>query len=201
MESLPLDPRSSLELDPRSTALIVIDLQRGILVRTTAPHRSADVLARTVQIADQCRRAGRLVVLVHVAFSPDGRDRLTPRVDSPMVSTSPIPPDFAVIAPELGPREGDLVITKRHWGAFHGTELDLQLRRRGIRTLLLTGIATNFGVESTARGAYERGYDQVFVEDAMASFAEEAHRFAVSTILPRLGRVRSTEEVLGALRH
>lgn len=100
----------------------------------------------------------------------------------------------------LDPREGDIVITKRQWGAFYGTELDLQLRRRHIRTLILGGIATNFGVESTARDAYERGYEQVFVEDAMAAPTAEAHRFAVTTILPRIGLVRSTEHVLNALR-
>ena len=185
-----------IALDPKSTALVVIDLQAGILARTCAPHDSADVLARTVQIAERCRRAGVAVVLVRVAFSPDGRDRLTLKVDAPLVS--PALANFSEIAPELA-REGDLVITKRHWGAFHGTELDLQLRRRGIATIVLCGIATNFGVESTARDAFERGYEQIFVEDAMTSVIEEAHRFAITTILPRLGRVRSSAEVLRAL--
>jgi nicotinamidase-related amidase len=91
------------------------------------------------------------------------------------------------------------VITKRQWGAFYGTELDLQLRRRGIRTIVIGGIATNFGVESTARDAFERGYEQVFAEDAMSSVSAEAHRFAVSVVFPRIGRVRSTDEILQAL--
>ena len=95
----------------------------------------------------------------------------------------PRPADWAEIVPELGPEPGDLVITKRQWGAFYGTELDLQLRRRGIDTILLTGIATNIGVESTARDAYERGYRQVFVEDAMAAMGPDEQASA-----PQLAR-------------
>ncbi len=98
--------------------------------------------------------------------------------------------------PELDAQPCDLRITKRQWGAFYGTELDLQLRRRGIRTIVLAGIATNIGVESTARDAFERGYNQVLVEDAMASMAAEMHDFAVQSIFPMIGLVRSTEEVL-----
>ena len=94
---------------------------------------------------------------------------------------------------------GDVVITKRNWGAFYGTELDLQLRRRGIRTLVFTGIATNIGVESSARDAYERGYETIFVEDAMASLIPDGHEFAVAKIFPRMGRVRKLADVLAAL--
>ena len=111
-----------------------------------------------------------VVVLVRVAFSADGRDALQLEVDSAM-KRGPLPPDWSELAPEIGPREGDLVITKRHWGAFTGTELDLQLRRRGVTTIVLGGIATNFGVESTARSANEFGYSQIFAEDAMTSLS------------------------------
>jgi nicotinamidase-related amidase len=111
-----------------------------------------------------------------------------------------MPPDWADLVPEVG-REGDLVITKHQWGAFYGTELDLQLRRRGVTTLLMCGISTNFGVESTARDGWERGYRIVFVEDAMAGLSAEAHAFAVTTIFPRIGRVRSSADVLETLEH
>ena len=93
----------------------------------------------------------------------------------------------------------DILITKRQWGAFYGTELDLQLRRRGITQIVLGGISTNIGVESTARAAWEHGYAVVFAEDAMSAQNAEQHRFAVETIFPRLGRVRSTAQVLDAL--
>jgi nicotinamidase-related amidase len=94
----------------------------------------------------------------------------------------------------------DIVITKRQWNAFHGTELDLQLRRRGIKTVVLSGIATNMGVESTARTAYELGYQLVFAEDAISSVAAGMHEFAAQTIFPMIGTVRSTEEIIAALR-
>lgn len=99
----------------------------------------------------------------------------------------------------MSPRPGDHRVTKKQWGAFYGTDLDLQLRRRGIRTLVLCGISTCFGVESTARDAYERGYEQVFVEDAMASRSAAEHEHTVTRIFPRMGRVRVTAEVLAAL--
>lgn len=185
-------------LDPNSTALIVIDLQRGIVARQAAPHAASEVVERCAKLADAFRERNALVVLVHVAFSDD-RERLKPEADgAPPIA--PLSPDWSEILPEIGPRPGDVVITKRQWGAFYGTALDLQLRRRGIRTLVYGGIATNFGVESTARDAYERGFEQVFVEDAMSGLTAEAHQFAITTIFPRMGRIRSTDEVLTALK-
>jgi nicotinamidase-related amidase len=111
----------------------------------------------------------------------------------------PRPPDWAELVPELGTEQGDLVITKRQWAAFYGTELDLQLRRRGIDTILLAGISTNVGVESTARDAYERGYEQVFLEDAMAARNPDEHAHTIRAVFARIGRLRSTAEVLAAL--
>ena len=91
------------------------------------------------------------------------------------------------------------MILKRQWGAFYGTDLDLQLRRRGLATIILCGVATEFGVESTARDAYERGYEQVFACDAMTGRTAESHANAVERIFPRMGRVRRTEEIIAAL--
>jgi nicotinamidase-related amidase len=184
-------------LDLSRTALVLIDLQQGIVAMPTAPRSGPDVLKNAVRLADTFRRAGALVVLVHVGFSGDGRDMLKPEVDSPMQGGAR-PANWMELVPEIGPRPGDLVIFKHQWGAFYGTELDLQLRRRGITTIVLGGIATNIGVESTARDAYERGYAQIFVEDAMASRTEEGHTFTVRHIFPLIGRVRSTDEVLAA---
>lgn len=188
----------ALTLDPNSTALVLIDLQKGIVARQTAPHASQDVVVTARRLADRFRAVKATVVLVHVGFSSDGRDRLAPRADQPMPG-GPVPPDFSEFVPELTPQPGDVVITKRNWGAFYGTDLELQLRRRGVRTIVLGGISTNFGVESTARDAFERAYDLVLVEDAMAGMSAEAHHFAVTNIFPRFGLVRSTEQVLAAL--
>jgi nicotinamidase-related amidase len=188
-----------LTLTPSRTALVVIDLQRGIAGAPTAPYPAADVVARAAAVAGALRAAGGTVVLVRVTPSADGRDALRPQVDIPAWQPGPRPPDWAEIVPELGPEPGDLVITKRQWGAFYGTELDLQLRRRGIDTILLAGISTNVGVEGTARDAYERGYEQVFVEDAMAARSPDEHAHTIRTVFARIGRVRSTAGVLAAL--
>jgi nicotinamidase-related amidase len=188
-----------LALTSSRTALVVIDLQRGTVGAPTAPYPASDVVAHTAAVAVVLRAAGGTVVLVRVTPSADGRDALRPQTDTPAWQPGPRPPDWAEIVPELGPEPGDLVITKRQWGAFYGTELDLQLRRRGIDTILLAGISTNVGVESTARDAFERGYEQVFVEDAMTARSPDEHAHTVRTVFPRIGRVRSTAEVLAAL--
>jgi len=185
-------------LDPKTTALILIDLQRGIVARDTKPHTAAEVVERAARLTKRFREAGALVVLVHVAFAPDLSDRLNPPADSPTPAT-PLPKEWSDIVPQLGSDPRDVLIRKRNWGAFYGTDLDLQLRRRHIRTIVLGGIATNMGVESTARDAYERGYEQVFVEDACATMSEEMHAFTFKNIFPRIGRVRTTEDVLAAL--
>lgn len=180
--------------------MVLIDLQQGVVQRPFAPRSGAEAVRNASRLAAKCRAVGTTVVLVNVSFLPDARDRLNMPADAPMqFNPGALPANWAEIVPEIGPQPGDLLITKRQWGAFYGTELDLQLRRRDVRTIVLAGIATNFGVESTARDAYERGYAQVFVEDAMAGITVEAHEFALKNIFPRIGHVRSTDEVLSAL--
>ena len=110
-----------------------------------------------------------------------------------------IPADWSDFASEIADIRADVVITKRQWSAFHGTELDLQLRRRGVSTIVLCGIATNFGVESTARDAWQHGYEVLIVEDACTSMGAGMHEFSVERILPRLGRVRKTNDILAAI--
>ena len=191
-------PDGELALDPERTALVVIDLQRGIVGMPAAPHDAAAVVARATALAEACRTRSVFVVLVHVGPSPGGRDALRPVVDQPGPVLT-LEPGWDEIVPELGPKEGDHIVRKRQWGAFYGTDLDLQLRRRGIGTVILCGISSNVGVESTARDAYERGYQQVFVEDACAARDAEAHAFVFRTVFPRIGRVRRVDEVLSAL--
>lgn len=101
--------------------------------------------------------------------------------------------------PELAKHTGALVITKRQWGAFFGTDLDPQLRRRGIDTIVLCGVSTPHGVDTTAREAYQFGYRVIFVEDAMAARDKEDHNYECNRIFPRIGRVRATKEVIEML--
>ena len=190
----------ALTLDARRLALVLIDLQKGILGMDVAPHRAADVLARAVGLARATAEAGGLVVLVRVAFAADEADRLRQPVDAPMASPPGGPPaDWADLAPELTAIP-HLVVTKRQWGAFHGTELDTQLRRRGIDTILLGGIATNLGVEQTGREAWQHNYAVVLASDACTSIDAAAHEFALRAIFPRIARVRPTAEIVEALK-
>ncbi len=185
------------KIDLSKSALVLIDLQKGIVGRATEPHAAADVVKRSSALAARFREAKAPVVLVNVTFSPDFGDALKQEVDLKF-SMGQLPPDWDQITPDLDPQPTDLRITKHQWGAFYGTELYLQLRRRGIRKIVLGGVATHVGVESTARAANEHGYAQVFAEDATSSMSAEAHAFSVKFIFPRLGQVRSTEEILAA---
>jgi nicotinamidase-related amidase len=191
---------NSLSIDPKKSALVLIDLQRGVVGRPLAPRSGAEVVQNAARLAARFRALGSTVVLVNVSFHPDFRDVLNLPVDSPQqFNPAALPPNWAELVPEIGPQPGDLLITKHQWGAFYGTQLDLQLRRRDVQTIVLGGIATNIGVESTARDAYERGYHQIFAEDAMAGISAEAHEFAIKNIFPRIGKVRATDDVLSAL--
>lgn len=185
-------------IDTAKTVLVIIDLQKGIAGRRTAPHESGTVVKNAAALAEAFRKKGMPVFLVRVTPSADRKDALHPLVDAPVQFQNPAP-DWADIVPEIGPKPGDFVITKRQWGAFYGTELDLQLRRRGMATIVLCGISTNIGVESTARFAYEYGYNQVFAEDAMAALSAEEHTSTVTKIFPRIGLVRKTKDILADL--
>lgn len=101
--------------------------------------------------------------------------------------------------PELGPREGDIVVTKEQWGAFYGTDLDLRLRRRGITQIVVTGIATSIGVESTARSAHEHGYHVTIATDAVTDMDADTHRNSVEKIFPRLGETDTTAAIVKLL--
>lgn len=107
--------------------------------------------------------------------------------------------DWADIVPELGPHEGDIVVTKQQWGAFYGTDLDLQLRRRGVTQVVVAGIATSIGVESTARSAYEYGYHVTIATDAVTDMSAEVHDNSVERIFPRLGETDTTAAIIKLL--
>ncbi|MDG6900336.1 MAG: hydrolase [Nitrososphaerota archaeon] len=188
---------SELIVDRTNTALVVIDLQKGIASIDAHPHGAATVISNAARLADAFRRNGMPVFLVHVEGTAG--TSLQPNSDIMMQIRGERPPDWADIVPELGPKPTDIVITKRQWGAFYGTDLELRLRRGGVTTIVLAGISTSIGVESTARFAYEFGFQQVFAEDAMSDRSAEAHVHAVEFILKRIGRVRKTSEILDAL--
>ena len=181
-------------IDAATTALVLIDLQNGIVGMDLAPRSGREVVATATDMAARFRAARAPVVLVHVELTPT----LAPpqAVDEPMASLAP-PPGWSDYVDGLV-HDGDVLVTKHHWGAFTGTDLDLQLRRRGIGRIVLGGIATNFGVESTARSAWELGYELVIPEDLCTSANADAHRFAFGSIFPRIARVVCAADVVPA---
>jgi nicotinamidase-related amidase len=182
-------------LDPHKTAFVVIDLQKGILGRELHPRPAAQIVAGTQALAARARAAGVKIVWVTVAWDADYGDALkTPADEATPRPAGGFAPAFSELGEGLS-EPGDLHIRKRQWGAFYGTDLDLQLRRRGIDTILLSGIATNYGVESTARDAWERGYAVVILEDLCATMSAEMHAFALKYVFARLARVRSSADV------
>ena len=187
---------AELQLDPKKTALVLIDLQNAIVGMNPVPHSAAQVVENSKKLADAFRVQGAPVVYVRV----DLNDFMKLPVDQPHnLGDKPLPAAASEITPSAGFQHGDMLVTKRHWGAFTGTDLEQQLKSRGIDTVVLTGISTNAGVESTARQGTGLGFAFVLVEDACSSQNAEHHRFAFENIFPRLTRVRSTDEVLASL--
>ncbi|MEK3942878.1 hydrolase [Paenibacillus sp. FSL H3-0310] len=197
MEELPSLASESIEAS--KTVLVVIDLQQGIVHSPKqGPHTSAQVVENASKLAKSFTEKGGFVVLVRVSWL-DGQDMLKPKTDLKMNSVT-YPEGWDNIVPELANIKNAHLITKRQWGAFFGTDLDLQLRRRGIDTIVLCGISTSIGVDTTAREAYQLGYHQVFVEDAMTAMAKEEHDYVCKTIFPRIGKIRSSDEVISMLK-
>jgi nicotinamidase-related amidase len=172
-------------------ALIVIDLQKGT-AGFPAAHPVSEIVARSAQLARAFRERSLPVVLVNVAGRAPGRTDAGP----PRVSFAA---DGTELVPELDRQPGDHVVTKQRWGAFLGTDLDDYLRRLGATQVVLTGIATSIGVESTARSAYDLGYHVTLVLDAMTDRDAAAHAHSVEKIFPRLGETARTDEVLNLL--
>ncbi len=189
---------ANLGLDPKTTALVIVDVQNFTIGLNLVPWSGQQVLANNVRLADACRKAGIAVVLVRVGHDSHLMPSLEPVADS-RFSAFQFPPGAKEIPDELGPKEGDIIVDKYNWGAFFGTNLDTHLRRRGIRTLIVTGIVTNIGVDTTMRHAHERGYNQVLVSDGCGAISLEEHESTLRFVAPRLARVRTTDEVLAAL--
>ena len=190
----------NLSLQKASTALVVIDLQHGILDPEPLPFGKRDTVHRAAALGRAFKDAKAPIILTTTDFSPGYADAPKGIVDSPWaLPKSGLLTDFATLEPEIDTLPAAFRITKRQMSAFFGAELDLQLRRRGCDTVVICGVATNLGVEATARAAFDLNYNVVIAEDACGSVAPGLHEFAVENILPRVARVRQTVEIIHAL--
>lgn len=184
----------SIELE-QTPALVVIDLQSGILGLPTA-HPLDRIIENSANLADAFRTKGLPVVLVNVAGRAPGRTERGKA--SGQSGAQSIPPAATILVPELGQQPSDITVTKRSLGAFLTTDLDARLKEAGVTQIVLTGVSTTSGVESTARSAYDLGYHVAFVTDAMTD-AEEAHNESIAHQFPKLGELGTTAEVLALL--
>jgi nicotinamidase-related amidase len=177
-------------LDPK-TALILIDLQKGIVALPPA-QSATDVVAKASALADAFRRHGLPVVLVNVAGGAPGRTEQTHSLDG-------LPADWSDLVPELHQQHSDHTVTKKTWGAFTNTGLDEHLKALGVTQVLIAGVATSIGVESTARYAYELGYNVTLAIDAMTDMRPDAHTNSITQIFPRLGETGTTQQIIDLL--
>jgi nicotinamidase-related amidase len=180
-------------IDP-NPALVVIDLQKGLTAVPTA-QPLAEIIQRSASLAQAFRRHGLPVVLVNATGGAPGRTE----AGRPSLADRPPAPDWTDIVPELDPQPSDLRVTKQRWGAFTGTSLDAQLHDLGVTQIVLTGVATSAGVESSARSAHEHGYHVVLATDAMTDRDPDVHRHSVERIFPRIGETATTAEILDML--
>jgi nicotinamidase-related amidase len=175
----------------RNTALVVIDLQKGIVTFPTASPAS-EIVRHAGELAAAFRRHGLPVVLVTVAAAPAGRTEQSRNAAQRSA-------DWADLVPELNQQTEDHTVTKRQWGAFTNTGLDAHLKKLGVTQVVIAGIATSIGVESTARHAHELGFNVTLAIDAMTDMSAEAHANSVARIFPRLGETGTTREIIDLL--
>lgn len=177
-------------LDP-STALIVVDLQKGI-VGSSFLHPIDGIVDRSRALLGAFRERGLPVVLVNVAGAAPGRTERQRRIE-------PYPAGWTDFIPELNQQPGDIVVTKRTWGAFTDTGLEGRLKSLGVTQVVVAGVATGTGVESTARQAYEHGFHVTLALDAMTDARAEAHDYSVKHVFPRLGETGTAQDIIDLL--
>lgn len=177
-------------LDPK-TALVVIDLQKGIVALPTA-HPVNEVVKHASELLDAFRSHGLPVVLVNVVGGAPGRAEQAR-------SLVGLPADWAELVPELKHQPDDHIVTKRTWGAFTNTGLDEHLKKLGVTQVVIAGVATSIGVESTARYAHEHGFNVTLATDAMTDMNADAHTNSITRIFPRLGETGTSREIIDLL--
>ncbi|ARJ50791.1 isochorismatase family protein [Staphylococcus lutrae] len=183
-----------------NTALVLIDLQKGIAnMGETAPHSVDTVIDNASKMVKLFKNNNGFVAFVRVKFL-DGKDALQPNAMRPLPGGTKPPAEFSEIVDQLGAGPDDYIIDKRGFSGFFGTDLDLQLRRRGIKNIVIGGISTHIGVDTTARDAYQYGYDQYFISDMMSAPEASLHHYSIENTFPIMGQVLTTDEMMAQLQ-
>jgi len=197
-------------LDPARACLLLFDLLEGHVNRDEAARaRYRPVIANAAALLAAARAAGAMVAYAHADHRADlGTTARTLRdTDNrlrPLRGESPAPAIIrgtpgAQIVSELAPRDGDYLVPKHRWSAFHGTYLDLALRARRADTLVLCGGSTDVGIAATAFAARDFDYNLLIISDACTSPEQDNHAQFMNRIFPRMARVRTTAQVIQML--
>jgi ureidoacrylate peracid hydrolase len=207
--------RLTKDLRAQTTGLVLFDALNGYLhpADPTKVHFLAErhILLNLQRLLAGARKVGMTTFYPSGRHAPGGHDTVARLTDTDMDlragggSDAPIKPPFhgdshdAKIAPELAPAPGDVVVPKQRWSAFHQTNLDLQLRARGIDTIVIAGGSTDVGVASTAFSARDLDYGVVIVKDACYSARGNNNEFFMERVFPRMSRVRTVDETIALM--
>ena len=186
----------------KHTALVLIDLQKGV-VRMDTAHPVKNILLKASMLVDVFRAANLPIVIVHV--NPMDAAWTKTRVENYSLPQNPVMHTlarmampvmgFTDIVPEIQIKPQDILIEKKSWNAFFQTSLNKELKKREITQLVLAGISTSIGVEGTARAASELGYNLIFAIDAMTDKVLESHENSIHNIFPRIGELGTVMEI------
>lgn len=189
---------TDLAIQASTTALVLVDFQNFTMKMPTVPLTPHEALRNGVRLAKACRAKSIPVVLIRVGHPSQHAPHPNVPVDESF-SGFEYPDNPMEICAELGPEPGDIIVDKYNWGAFYETNLDAQLRRRGVTTLIVGGLVTHIGVDTTMRQAQERNYAQILASDAAAAFDITQHDHVIRHVAPRLSKVRTTDSILAAI--
>jgi len=199
-------------------ALLIVDMQNDLVKDEEGPFallaknvREAEVIEKIQKLLKCARETGLPIFHIKTVHRADGADVWTGGITDLM---SALDPELikrmrtrlvegtwgAEFVDELKPLPGEFVIEKRRSDAFYQTPLELFLRRLGVDTLIIAGVITSGCVEATARGARDRDFNVIIVADCCADINKEAHELSLKLVFPSIGRVRSSEQVIRAMR-
>jgi nicotinamidase-related amidase len=181
----------------KNTALILIDLQKGIAGYATAKPFS-EILENSAKLVAAFRKAGLPIVVVNV--NPAGAKWMSTRKEPSTMPARQFKEDWLEIVPEIKTQPDDIFITKHTWGAFYETALNEELEKRNVTGIVIGGVSTSIGVEGTARQASELGYNITFAKDAMTDMFAGAHENSIQYIFPRMGEIDDTDKIIKKLQ-
>jgi ureidoacrylate peracid hydrolase len=206
--------RTNPALHASNTALLLFDTLNGYLhpsnpekIRFLSEHQ---ILPNLQRLLDGARRFGMTTFYPAGKHAPGGVDTVARLTDTdmdlnPRIAPPPVTPHITSdstdsdITPELAPEPGDLVVPKQRWNSFHQTNLDLQLRVRGIETIVIAGGSTDVGIASTVFSARDHDYGIVVVKDACYSARGSNNEFFMERVFPRMARIRSVDETIALM--